>query len=506
MEDIDLWSIIQSNIQEGVILTHPNGIIREFSPIAQKICGITSFEAIGNSIEEILPLYHIHTRKKVTDYILKAREQPDNFRLPSDLIVINRLGQELNVAIHISPIFATNQKLAGILIFLQDMTEIQRIKKQLQTGLRMTSLAKLSSGIAHDFNNILTTILGNISLVRLDVDPDSEISELLADAENGIEQARLMTRQLLTFARERPTTNEILAIKDLIQEAVKFTLAGSNVVCSFDIIDDLADIQGDRTQITQVFHNVVLNAIQAMPIGGEIKIKARNTEVTDENSQYLLAGKYIEIKIVDQGIGIDNDLLPHLFDPFYESSLENAGKGLSVAHEIISRHKGSINLESEAGIGTTVSILLPAFVLGKETIKLENTIPRSDRGLCRILIMDDEDIILKVMSKMLNQLGYKPFTAKTGEDAITLFSAALDEKKPFDAVILDLTVKGGMGGAETINHLVNLDPGVIAIASSGYADDIVMQKFRDYGFANRLIKPYKFKDVETVFNSLFFPE
>jgi len=394
------------------------------------------------------------------------------------------------------PIFDKNNEILGSLITAQDFTEKRNYETALQNALRLNSLGQLSSGIAHDFNNVLTTILGNISLAKLDLNEASDMFGLLNEAEEGIDKARVMTQQLLTFASENKTEKEILEISLLFRNFVEFTLSGSNIQCNFHFPKDLMDVEGNRSQLGQVIHNIVVHSVQSMPVGGNIKISAKNIILQKEKDLELEPGNYIKIIIQDNGIGMPESDLSHVFDPFYMSNMTGKDMGLAVVKDIINQHNGAILINSTVGEGTIFTIYLPAILPDKSKIKkVKSEIPRKN---VKVLVMDDEDIIRRVLSKMLTQLGYEAHVVNEGQSAIKLYKEFLENNDKFDIVILDLTIKGGMGGAETMENLLKIDSKARVLASSGYTTDKIITDYDLYGFSGALIKPYRVNELDKI--------
>jgi CheY-like chemotaxis protein len=324
-------------------------------------------------------------------------------------------------------------------------------------------------------------------MAKVQVSPEDEMFDLLSEAETASFRARTLTRQLLTFAKGGAPVKETASIKDVLKESCSFVLRGSKSSCEFSIAEDLWPGDVDVGQLSQVINNIVINATQAMPEGGTIQVAAENLMIADEQSLPLKQGRYIRISINDQGVGIAEKHLENIFNPYFSTKQEGSGLGLATTYSIIKKHEGHITVESQLGIGTTFHIYLPASdkeVPEKEDIKLI-------KGQGRILVMEDESSLRKIIKKMLDELGYKPEFAKDGIEAIEMYKRAKDTEKSYDAVILDLTVPGGMGGKEAIQKLIEIDPDVKAIVSSGYSDDPVLANFQEYGFKGMMPKPFE---------------
>jgi two-component system, cell cycle sensor histidine kinase and response regulator CckA len=364
---------------------------------------------------------------------------------------------------------------------------------------KMESLGVLAGGIAHDFNNILTVILGNISMASMDL-PTKSGRERMAEAEKACLQAHDLARQLLTFAKGGTPVKELVSLEKLIIESATFVCRGSPVRCAFSLPDNLWAIEADSGQINQVFQNLIINAIQAMPLGGTITIDGENLLIESGSDVPLSPGKYVEISCRDQGRGMPAEYLPKIFDPYFTTKQKGSGLGLATSYSIIKKHGGHIAVESKLGVGTTFRVYLPA---------VEQTIipqPEVEEGIFagkgKILVMDDDESVRKVLGKMIVSLGYEAKFARDGEEAINIFTDTQESGKAFDAVILDLTVPGGMGGKEAIAKLLEIDPQVRAIVSSGYSDDPIMADFPKYGFSGIIPKPYRMREVSKVLHEI----
>lgn len=374
-----------------------------------------------------------------------------------------------------------------------DLTEKRKLEVVLQNTARLESLGILAGGIAHDFNNLLTGIFGYIDLANIQ-SKDKQISYYLSNAIGTISRARGLTRQLLTFAKGGAPVKKIGPLFPLVQETTQFALSGSVVSSHFDVPDDLWSSEFDRNQISQVIDNVIINAKQAMPMGGVIEISARNVTFGLKEHPLLEKGNYIRISIKDSGIGIPREILNRIFDPFFTTKMEGHGLGLATCYSIIKRHGGCVVVESEPGEGSTFFIYLPA-VTDKPVIAKENKIPENRPGNGVILVMDDEEVIRKTMGEMLKTLGYRIITKKEGKEAVDFYQDELNAGRTIDAMFLDLTVPGGMGGKETVLHIRAIDPHIPVFVASGYAEDPVMSNPDEYGFTASICKPFTVKEL-----------
>jgi nitrogen-specific signal transduction histidine kinase/ActR/RegA family two-component response regulator len=372
---------------------------------------------------------------------------------------------------------------------------------------KLESIAALSGGIAHDYNNLLTSIMGNISLAQTYLEHDAKIYGLLNEAQRASILAKDLTRKLITFSRGGAPIKRTVPISPLVKRATEFSLSGSNIKCEFHIPDELWHVEIDETQIGQAIYNLVMNAREAMRDGGRIRVAAENTNMTP-GTPTLKEGKYIRISFKDEGKGIPKKHLKKIFDPYFSTkekgTQKGMGLGLSICHSIIKGHSGDVDVGSQEGIGATFNIYLPAAQekASEEKPKKSPIKATPDIGKGRILVMDDEKMIRHLAGEILNYLGYEVRFSKDGAKAIDVYKGAMASGKPFDAVILDLTVRGGMGGKEAIRKLMEIDPHVTGIVSSGYSDDSVMTDFKKYGFKGVVAKPYSVSEVSMVLDEV----
>jgi PAS domain S-box-containing protein len=382
----------------------------------------------------------------------------------------------------------------------RDVTEKKKMIEELIKSQKLESLGVLAGGIAHDFNNLLTAILGNISLAKMHTNPQDAIADYLYKTEKASIRAQGLTKQLLTFSKGGAPIKKVTTISELIKDSTSFVLRGSHVKCEYHLDQDLWAVEADEGQLSQVAQNLVINARQAMPDGGTITIRATNRTLTLDELPSLPPGNYIEILVQDHGIGIPPEHLPRIFDPYFSSKSTGTGLGLAISYSIIKNHGGLITVSSELGQGTIFSILLPAIPGYVPEPKEQDDIRKIDAK--KILIMDDDQTVREIAAAMLTFIGCNIDEAANGEDAIALYIKAKQGDTPFDIVIMDLTIPGGMGGKEAIAALLAVDPKAKVIVSSGYANDPIMANYQEYGFCGVLPKPFKMDDLKRVLASI----
>ena len=393
-----------------------------------------------------------------------------------------------------------NGKLTGAVVTFKDVTERKQIEEERIKAGKLESIGILAGGIAHDFNNILTAVLGNITLARLNSKQGDRAYGLLMEAEKASIKAKSLTQQLLTFARGGAPVRKVMPITMLIKEAAAFAARGSGTQCVFFIPDDLRAVDVDEGQIRQVVTNLVLNAVQAMPEGGTVEVQAENTIVSPGDLLLLRPGEYVKVSVKDHGIGIPKEYLSKIFDPYFTTKQKGTGLGLTICYSIVRNHGGYIGVESETGVGTTVYFYLPAVQTGTVTLEeFEEEIPLDH---ARVLVMDDEKMVREVAEQMLSHIGYEVDLAQDGVEAVDLYNKARQAGRPFDAVILDLTNPGGMGGKEAAGKILEIDPAAKLIVSSGYSSDPIVTQFGEYGFKGVVVKPYRLGELAKVLHRL----
>lgn len=376
-----------------------------------------------------------------------------------------------------------------IIIGVSDVSRQKELEQQLRQAQKMEAMGQLAGGIAHDFNNLLTAVIGNLSLVKmLAGDGDRKLTERVIAAETASNRAKELTQRLLTFSRGGAPIKNPVHVAEIVTVSAGLALSGSKSVCEYEIPDDLWPVDADDAQIGQVIGNLIINAHQAMPEGGRIKIRCENTYAAGHEPPDSLECRTVRISISDEGVGIPPDILERIFDPFFTTKEKGRGLGLATSYSIIKNHDGHIDVESEEGRGTSFIVTLPASQ--SAVVHHGGKKDQPVFGTGKVLVMDDEEMIRETAKEILTEIGYTVELAGNGDEAIDLYQSALQSGALFDAVIMDLTVPGGMGGKQTASRLREIDPHVRTIVSSGYSNDPIMANFREYGFDEVVSKPY----------------
>ena len=481
---------------DGVLVVQ-NETIMDLNRTMADMCGYSIKALIGRSLSLL-------TGKGPTDLyqIAATFNNDDTTKIkdhPSQLY--RHDGSAFPVKINAARV---DYKMIPAVIFLvRDISKSIEAEDELQRARQLESIAALSGGIAHDYNNLLTVIIGNVSLIQSYVDPQDMVYRLLNEVNEAAIVAKSLTQKLITFSRGGAPLKETTDMAALVHSVTEFSLSGSNIKCQFDVADDLWLVDVDKTQVSQAVHNLVMNAREAMPDGGVITVSANNVQNID-GEHVSTAGRWVRLSITDQGQGIAPENMAKIFNPYFSTKQrgneKGTGLGLSICHSIIRKHDGKMAVDSSPGAGTTVNLYLPAStktlpaVSAAKPCKVSTPIP----GCGRILVMDDEEMIINMAGRILARLGYETAFARNGSEAVALYGEALETDQPFDAVVLDLTVRGGMGGEEAIRHLLKIDPQTKAIVSSGYSDSPVMQDYKQYGFSASAGKPYSLIELSQV--------
>jgi PAS domain S-box-containing protein len=386
---------------------------------------------------------------------------------------------------------------------LRDITEGKQAEEELQKMQKLKSIGTLAGGIAHDFNNILMGLFGNISLAKMKLSKDHPGFKSLEKAEKSMNRATRLTRQLLTFAKGGEPVKEDVHLGEFVEKVTRFHLSGSNVTLVSEQAEDLWMTEVDKGQVQQVFSNLTINANEAMRDGGHLYITLENADISEDAVPNLNPGKYVKVTVRDEGTGIEQKHLDRIFDPYFSTKQAGSGIGLATVYSIINKHSGHISVDSALGKGTTFTLYLPASESQQQPeTKQPEAEPSTKEQTARILVMDDEKMVLEVVTSMLESTGYSVETADGGKQALEMYKQSMDAGEPFDVVIMDLTIPDGVGGKEAIKDILEIDPEARCIVSSGYADDPVMASYAEYGFKGIAPKPYTMSELREVLSQV----
>jgi PAS domain S-box-containing protein len=489
------------SIGDGVVTTDTAGNVILLNKVAEELTGWCQEAAVGKHIDEVFAIISENTRQPLDNPVEKVLSSGCIVELVNHTVLVSRDGKERIIADSAAPIRDRESRIVGAVLVFRDITEKRRMEEELLKAQRLESIGILAGGIAHDFNNLLTAILGNISLSKMYVTEGDKLHKKLSEAEKASLRARDLTQQLLTFSRGGAPVKRTASIAEIIRDSTAFSLSGSKVTCTFAIPEDLWMVEVDEGQISQVINNIILNAEQAMPAGGVIEVTCRNVHVGEDDQLPIEEGRYILVAISDQGEGIPVEALPRIFDPYFTTKDGGKGLGLSTVYSIVKNHDGHITVSSQPGVGTTFTIYLPVADFTEQYgAQEEHAVGEFEEPLAKgtVLVMDDEENIRDVVAEMLSFIGYETVLSRDGTEAVSLYRQATNSGKPFAAVLMDLTIPGGMGGGEAMRILREIDPEVKGIVSSGYSNDPILSDYRSFGFQGIITKPYKIGELKDV--------
>ncbi len=494
----ELLAVTLRSIGDGVISTDIEARVILLNKEAERLTGWKQPEARGKPLAEIFRIINEQTRQPAADPVERVLAEGRLVGLANHTVLIARDGAQHPIADSAAPIYDPDSRVIGVVLVFRDVENERRAEALSQRAEKLESLGVLAGGIAHDFNNYLTGVMGNISLARMVLEEEGAVDKvpaLLDAAERSSRRACGLTDQLLTFAKGGAPVKSAVGLAELIARCTEFSLSGSAVRLDLSLPEDLWPLEADPGQLAQVVDNIVINAKQALAEKGTLKVTAENAVLEKANPLRLPEGRYIRLEFCDDGPGIPVRYQERIFDPYFTTKQRGSGLGLATVHSIVGRHGGAIQVESRLGEGARFTIHWPAAPVPAAG-EIPSTPPgkRSVRGK-RVLVMDDMEDVGIAARTMLESLGYTAGYVENGEAAVRACRKALRTKKPFDAVILDLTVPGGMGGVETLKALREFWPEVRALASSGYSTDPVMADCAKYHFQGFIRKPYTLADL-----------
>ncbi len=491
------------SIGDGIITTDIDGKIVLINTIAEQLTGWNQQQAAGLPIQEVFNIVDEKTGVPCRNPAKNVLSSGKDAAVTNHKILIAKDGGQYFIKNSVAPIFDQNNIIIGSVLVFRDVTEERRTEAELLKVKKLESVGVLAGGIAHDFNNILAGILGNIDLVATYTDSSGKAYPLLQEAKNAAIRAKDLTQQLLTFSKGGDPVKQTSSIAEIIIDTTRFILRGSLVKCTYHIPEDLWKVDIDPGQISQVIQNITINASHAMPDGGVITISCENITELENEVTLLSDQEYIKITIADTGHGIAEEVIDKIFDPYFTTKEMGSGLGLAICHSIISKHGGTISVQAEAEEGTIFIIYLPASLQTAPEISttVENT-GKSSIPKARILIMDDESLVLIMTQHMLKQSGHEVVSAENGTEAIQLYKESLESGQVIDLIIMDLNIPGGMGGKDAVQEILRINPEAKVIVGSGYSTDPVLANYQDYGFKGSIAKPFQLTELNKIIQTV----
>ena len=482
-----------------------NGRMLNVNHKVEEMLGYTKEEILKMSIRDVSVEGSAFSEEKGKKYFQDALSSPQLFEWEFK----HKNGTVFPTEVNLKKVSILGKE--RVMAVVRDISERRKMEEEILKIRKLESVGVLAGGIAHDFNNLLTVIIGNLSVAQMDIDPtDQSLLSLLENAQKASMRAKDLSTQLLTFSKGGAPVKKTTSIKNIVVDSVNFMLKGSNVKCEFSIPDDLCQVEVDEGQISQVIYNLVLNAQQAMPNGGTLRVSCENNFSPKD---FIESSKntdcYLKLSVADEGIGIPEALIDKIFDPYFttkdKDAVKGTGLGLSTCYSIIKKHDGIIDVKSQVNKGTVFDIYLPA-ARGGKTVPALLLQPEIIQGDGKILVMDDEPMVQSIMGDILRRLGYEASFVSNGAEALEQYNMAYHKGEPFDAIIMDLTIPGGMGGKDTMAQLYKEHPDVKAIVSSGYSNDPVMANYQKYGFLGVVSKPVKISELSSMLHDIIHPK
>ncbi len=498
----EMLGTLVDTIPSAIYMKDTQGRLILVNEAYERMAGKTRDLIIGCMERDVLPEDTSIQNGRVDRWVLSEGKQ---FR--------HEFGMESSGRHHIfeavkTPVKNGEGEVVGLLGVLNDVTDSRLIQEELLKAVRLESVGQLAGGIAHDFNNLLTVILGAASLAARKAEQGQDPGNTLQRLQEAAQKAKALTHRLLTFSTGGAPIKSITDFRELLEEAVELAISGTTIRCVFEFPDELHMVHCDSSQVSQAIRSIVLNAVQAMPGGGTITVSAANVRISDSRirdnqdkgeSLPLDSGEYIRFCIRDHGSGIPREISSRIFDPYFTTRDKSTGLGLPTAYSVLRRHRGFLRFEPPPGGGAAFYGYLPS----AGDVPAQNETGKVSMGNLRILVMDDEPMVLETIGEMLEALGHSAGLADSGEKVVRMYEEALEAGAPYDLLILDLTVPGGVGGEETLKILMSRYPGVKAFVSSGYSNNPIMANHERFGFVGVIAKPYHLEQLgDTILNYL----
>jgi PAS domain S-box-containing protein len=486
------------NALDGIYRSSPEGVFISANPALARMLGYDSPQELlaTDGKSGGAPLYVKPGRREEFRALLKTGEYVTNFESE----IRRKNGERMWISENVRAVPGAGGRVAYYEGFVSDVTPRRRLEAEMLRASKLESVGILAGGIAHDFNNILTVVLGNITLAEQDTEAQASVAALLRDAKRATLRARDLTQQLLTFAKGGDPVRAAVELPELLRESVDFALHGAKARAEYAIAPDLWPVNADKGQIGQVVQNLVINAVQAMPQGLVVVVRAENHQLAERAALPLPAGRYVRLSVEDRGVGIPAEHLAKIFDPYFTTKQSGSGLGLATVYSIVKKHQGHVEVESQLGVGTKFHLWLPAAAAAEAKAPVRRF--DGDVAGARLLFMDDEPGIRTMAELFATRIGLKVELAQDGAQAVEKYREARATGRPFDVVIMDLTVPGGVGGREATEQLLAFDAAAKVIVSSGYSRDPVMANHRAHGFRGILPKPYGLEQMRAVLHGV----
>ena len=487
------------SVRDAVVLLDTKGLICDANASFERLFGWRETEVNGKDAGAIFKFFDLDGKKPIENQFENVLVRGITWQSAEPIVIKNKRREDCFVTFKAVPMFGPDSRVFGAYLILEDKNERVRLETEMLKTQKMESIGVLAGGIAHDFNNLLTAIVGNLSMVSALAGDDSPTSPQIKAAETATHRAKNLAQQLLTMCHAETKVREHVALNDVLKESCTLMTSGTQCSVQFELPSDPLTIKADEDQISQVINNLVINAVQAMDGVGEVTVSARDVLVGRQRAETLAIqpGSFVEIAVRDNGPGISEEVLAKVFSPFFTTKDNGNGLGLASCRTIVRRHGGALCVDSELGLGATFTCLIPsAQGETKKSAKIPQTIaPFMRSGKGHILVMDDEEMIRQIAADMLSILGYDSEVAKDGEEMLAMYQEAAAAGNPFDLVVMDLTIPGGMGGKEAAGKLLEIDPNACAVVSSGYSNDPIMEGPPAYGFIAAIQKPYTVQEL-----------
>lgn len=498
-DEKDLATTLNS-ITDALISIDNDGVITRFNPVASKLTGWSEDEAVGERLSTILKLKIREEQSLSQDVLQEIQSGKNQLSIRTDLI---NFEDESSRTVDITSALLLDDfnKQYGVVVVIRDMTVQLKIEEELKQRRKMESLGQLSGGVAHDFNNMLGGIIGFSELLSDLVEENSEEAEYVRYILEAANSAADLTAKLLAFSRKGKMVSTPFSLHKTCETALSLLsrTINKNIQIQSELEAEWQSVTGDPSQIQNAILNLCINAKDAMPEGGELLIRTENVDLFEFNSYGLSSGKYLKLLVSDTGTGIPDDLLHKIFEPFFTTKDTGKGTGLGLAavYGAVKNHSGEITIDSEVGVGTTFTVLLPVVDMVTEIENGERPVLEKSINK-RVLVVDDEKILRVMLDKIVSDMGGEVTQAADGVEAVALFREKHDE---IDLVILDM-VMPHMNGDACFYKLREIDDTIPIVVSSGFDKNTSISELLDAGAKAYLHKPFNVREITELLQDL----